>query len=63
MLESFMGESSYQAGINSFLKKFAYDNAVTQDLWDELTAAWAGQVPDGEKVGCYSIAHEPLLAN
>ncbi|KAK4308314.1 hypothetical protein Pmani_019995 [Petrolisthes manimaculis] len=49
MLEGFMGESSYQAGINSFLKKFAYDNAVTQDLWDELTAAWAGQVPDGDK--------------
>lgn len=44
-----MGES-FQTGINNFLKKFEYANAVTQDLWNELTAAWAGSVPEGEKV-------------
>lgn len=44
-----MGES-FQIGINNFLKNFEYANAVTQDLWNELTAAWAGSVPEGEKV-------------
>ncbi|XP_050691073.1 glutamyl aminopeptidase-like [Eriocheir sinensis] len=48
MLENFMGES-FQTGINNFLKKFEYANAVTQDLWNELTAAWAGSVPEGQK--------------
>ncbi|XP_066990177.1 glutamyl aminopeptidase-like [Macrobrachium rosenbergii] len=43
MLEDFMGEASFQKGINAFLKKFAYDNAVTKDLWTELTLAWDGQ--------------------
>lgn len=51
MLENFMGKS-FQMGINTFLKKFEYANAVTQDLWNELTAAWAGSVPEGEKVRC-----------
>lgn len=49
MLEDFMGES-FQIGINAFLKKFKYSNAVTQDLWNELTTAWASHVPDGAKV-------------
>ncbi|KAG7172427.1 Glutamyl aminopeptidase-like 3 [Homarus americanus] len=49
MLENFMGEAAFQKGINSFLKKYAYDNAVTQDLWAELTAAWSSCVPDGQK--------------
>ncbi|XP_063881368.1 glutamyl aminopeptidase-like isoform X4 [Scylla paramamosain] len=48
MLEDFMGEY-FQIGINAFLKKFMYTNAVTQDLWNELTTAWAGHVPVGAK--------------
>ncbi|XP_068236621.1 glutamyl aminopeptidase-like [Palaemon carinicauda] len=43
MLEDFMGEASFQRGINAFLKKFEYDNAVTKDLWTELTSAWDGK--------------------
>lgn len=49
MLEDFMGDS-FQAGINAFLKKYAYANAVTKDLWTELTLAWEGNHPEGEKV-------------
>lgn len=49
MLENFMG-NSFQIGINNFLKNFKYANAVTQDLWNELTAAWAGSAPEGGKV-------------
>nr|XP_045618493.1 glutamyl aminopeptidase-like isoform X1 [Procambarus clarkii] len=45
MLENFMGEPAFQKGINSFLKKYCYGNAVTQDLWKELTCAWTGCVP------------------
>uniref|UniRef100_A0A0P4WBK7 Aminopeptidase n=1 Tax=Scylla olivacea TaxID=85551 RepID=A0A0P4WBK7_SCYOL len=48
MLEDFMGEY-FQIGINAFLKKYMYTNAVTQDLWNELTTAWAGHVPVGAK--------------
>ncbi|KAA0184564.1 hypothetical protein HAZT_HAZT012009, partial [Hyalella azteca] len=40
MLEGFVGTPVFQAGINSFLKRFAYQNAVTAQLWEELTKAW-----------------------
>ncbi|XP_069936236.1 glutamyl aminopeptidase isoform X1 [Cherax quadricarinatus] len=49
MLENFMGETAFQRGINSFLKKFAYKNAVTEDLWRELTAAWAAHTTSEAK--------------
>lgn len=48
MLEDFMGDS-FQAGINAFLKKYAYANAVTKDLWTELTLSWEGNHPEEEK--------------
>lgn len=44
-----MGDS-FQAGINAFLKKYAYANAVTKDLWTELTLSWEGNHPEEEKV-------------
>lgn len=36
MLESFMGEEEFRRGIANFLQRYAYKNAVTQNLWDEL---------------------------
>nr|CAD7604667.1 unnamed protein product [Timema genevievae] len=36
MMEDFMGEENFRKGIISFLNKFEFANAVTQDLWDEL---------------------------
>nr|CAD7440857.1 unnamed protein product [Timema bartmani] len=36
MMEDFMGEENFRKGIISFLNKFEFVNAVTQDLWDEL---------------------------
>ncbi len=39
MMENFMGTEDFRAGISDFLKKFEYKNAVTQDLFDSLTAA------------------------
>ena len=38
MLENFMGDESFRLGIHNFLEKFKYSNAVTNDLWTELTA-------------------------
>ncbi|XP_076049754.1 glutamyl aminopeptidase-like [Oratosquilla oratoria] len=36
MLEDFMGSEDFRKGIRNFLRKYIYDNAVTQDLWTEL---------------------------
>jgi aminopeptidase N len=39
MMENFMGTDDFKKGITDFLNKFAYKNAVTQDLFDSLTAS------------------------
>ncbi len=39
MMSAFLGESTFDAGINSYLVDYAYDNAEQDDLWAELTAA------------------------
>lgn len=36
MLESFMGDKNFQLGIQKFLKKYAFANAATPDLWRTL---------------------------
>ncbi|XP_066993050.2 glutamyl aminopeptidase isoform X2 [Anabrus simplex] len=36
MLEDFMGQENFQKGITAFLNAYKFENAVTQDLWDEL---------------------------
>jgi aminopeptidase N len=38
MLEDFLGEEEFKNGITSFLNRFKFANAVTQDLWNELQA-------------------------
>ena len=38
MMEDFMGSADFEAGIHNFLVKYAYKTAITQDLFDELTA-------------------------
>jgi aminopeptidase N len=40
MLEAFVGEDAFRAGVRTYIKKHAYGNAVTDDLWaaiDEVT--------------------------
>ena len=44
MLESFMGPENFRKGIHNFLVKFAYKNAVTQDLFDELSQVLSGKL-------------------
>lgn len=38
MLENFLGENIFRQGINTYLNKFQYDNASTNDLWESLQA-------------------------
>ena len=39
MLESVIGRSVLQTGLQQYLTKYKYDNAVTDDLWESLTEA------------------------
>merc|ERR550534_2568521 len=38
MMDSFLTRAKFQEGLENYLKKFAYDNAESDDLWAELTA-------------------------
>ncbi len=49
MLEAFMGEGEFIAGVTNFLNKYEFDNAVTSDLFAELTAV-SGEGLDIAKV-------------
>ena len=36
MLESLLGEEVFRIGVTAYLKRFAFNNAETDDLWTEL---------------------------
>ncbi len=38
MLESYLGEDAFRAGVRRYLRKHAYGNAVTDELWRALDA-------------------------
>jgi puromycin-sensitive aminopeptidase len=37
MLEAYLGEDNFRKGLNVYLKRHSYANAVTEDLWQALT--------------------------
>jgi puromycin-sensitive aminopeptidase len=39
MLEQYLGEATFRAGISRYLERHAYGNTDTSDLWDALEAA------------------------
>lgn len=39
MLESYLGEDKFRQGVRAYIKKHAYGNATTDDLWQELEQA------------------------
>jgi len=39
MLESFIGEEPFREGVRAYMKRHAYGNTVTEDLWRELDRA------------------------
>jgi aminopeptidase N len=54
MLESYVGEDAFKAGVRSYIKQHAYKNAVSDDLWSALDKA-----APAKKVG--DVAHDFLL--
>eukprot|EP00808_Paulinella_micropora_P007257 g3466.t1 len=41
MMEGFMGRKTFLTGLSNYLKRFAYGNAKTEDLWYEMDKAMA----------------------
>ncbi len=39
MLQYYIGHDAFRAGLQSYFKKYAYQNTVGDDLWNELSAA------------------------
>ena len=39
MVESYIGPPAFQAGVQAYMKRYAYKNTVTDNLWDELERA------------------------
>ena len=46
MIETFLGEDIFREGIRSYIKKFQYQNASSEDLWGELSAVSGQPVGD-----------------
>jgi aminopeptidase N/puromycin-sensitive aminopeptidase len=38
MIEHYLGEETFRAGVNSYLKQHAYGNAKSDDFWNAMTA-------------------------
>ncbi|MCB1568955.1 MAG: M1 family metallopeptidase [Xanthomonadales bacterium] len=43
MLEDYVGENAWREGVRRYIKKHAFGNAVTEDLWIELEKAAPGK--------------------
>ena len=39
MLEQFIGEEAFREGVGNYLRKHAFDNTITDDLWEGLNEA------------------------
>jgi len=39
MLEEMLGEEVFRVGVSAYLKRFAFNNAETDDLWADLQIA------------------------
>jgi aminopeptidase N len=53
MLEDYVGEDTFRAGVRRYMKDHAYANTVTDDLWREIDAVNATKITD--------IAHDFTL--
>jgi len=52
MLHDFLGDNVFRDGLRAYLAKFAYRNALTQDLWDSLSQTSGKNV--GEIMGTWT---------
>ena len=46
MLHNWIGDAAFRSGMEAYLNKFAYNNALTEDLWEELGKASGKPVND-----------------
>ncbi|XP_062591652.1 puromycin-sensitive aminopeptidase-like [Saccostrea cucullata] len=46
MLHNYIGDESFRKGMNQYLTKFKYNNAITEDLWESLGKASGKPVLD-----------------
>lgn len=46
MLEAYLGEDAFRAGVRAYMKKHQYGNTVTSDLWQALAQASGRPVED-----------------
>lgn len=54
MLEDYVGADAWREGVRSYIKRHAYGNAVTDDLWREIDKAAPGK-------GLMQVAHDFTL--
>jgi aminopeptidase N len=53
MLEAYVGENAFRAGVRRYMKEHAYGNTVTDDLWSEIDAVSTTKIKE--------IAHDFTL--
>ena len=44
MLETYVGEEIFRTGVQAYMKRYAYRNAVTEDLWAEIEGAGSKKI-------------------
>lgn len=44
MLQTYVGDEVFSRGLKSYFKKYAYQNTVGQNLWDELSSAYGEDI-------------------
>ncbi len=46
MLENYVGPDAFRSGVQAYMKRYAYKNTVTDNLWDELEKASGKEIKD-----------------
>lgn len=55
MLEDAVGEKIFQEAVTNYLKNHAYDNAVTQDLLDEIQKIYGDNLNVTEFINTWTV--------
>ena len=61
MVERYLGEQVFRAGVNAYLAQHPYGNATAEDFWNALTRA-SGKPADAIMKGFVKQAGAPLLS-
>jgi len=50
MLEAYVGEDAFRAGVRNYIAHHAYGNTVTDDLWREVDAVSPRKSPPSPRI-------------